>query len=76
VNGVTVTDPTDFKVSSDTCATSSTGSTIAPGLSCTFVVTFAPASVATFSATIHVVDNAAGSPQTVALTGRGVKRRR
>jgi Abnormal spindle-like microcephaly-assoc'd, ASPM-SPD-2-Hydin len=75
VNGVTVTDPTDFKISSDTCATSSTGSTIVPGQSCTFVVTFAPARVATFSATIHIFDNAAGSPQTVALTGRGVKRR-
>jgi len=74
VNGVTVTDPTDFKISSDTCATSSTGSTVAPGQSCTFVLTFTPASVATFSATVHISDNAVGSPQAVALTGRGVKR--
>jgi Abnormal spindle-like microcephaly-assoc'd, ASPM-SPD-2-Hydin len=75
VNGVIVTDPTDFKISSDTCATSSTGSTVAPGHSCTFVLTFAPASVATFSATVHISDNAVGSPQAVALNGRGVKRR-
>jgi len=74
-NGVTVTDPTDFKISSDTCATTSTGSTVAPGLSCAFVLTFAPASVSTFSATVDIFDNAAGSPQSVALTGHGVKRR-
>jgi Abnormal spindle-like microcephaly-assoc'd, ASPM-SPD-2-Hydin len=73
-SGVSVTDPTDFKVSSDTCATTSAGSTLAPGVSCTFVVAFAPASVASFSATVDILDNAAGSPQTVALTGRGVKR--
>jgi hypothetical protein len=60
-NGVTVTDPTDFKISSDTCATSLTGSTVAPGHSCSFVVTFAPASIATFSATVDIFDNAAGS---------------
>jgi Abnormal spindle-like microcephaly-assoc'd, ASPM-SPD-2-Hydin len=73
--GVTVTDPTDFKIGSDTCASGTTSVSVAPGSSCAFVVTFAPASVGTFSATIAIVDNAAGSPQTVALSGSGVKRR-
>jgi Abnormal spindle-like microcephaly-assoc'd, ASPM-SPD-2-Hydin len=71
--GVTVTDSTDFKIASGGCA-STTSVTVAPGSSCTFVVTFAPASVGTFSATIDIADNAAGSPQTVALSGSGVKR--
>lgn len=73
-NGVTVTGSADFKIGSDTCANTTTSVTVAPGSSCTFAVSFAPASVGTFSATIDITDNAAGSPQTVALGGSGVKR--
>jgi Abnormal spindle-like microcephaly-assoc'd, ASPM-SPD-2-Hydin len=74
IGGVTVTDSTDFKIASGGCASSTTSVTVAPGSSCTFAVSFAPASVGTFSATIDITDNAAGSPQTVALSGSGVKR--
>jgi Abnormal spindle-like microcephaly-assoc'd, ASPM-SPD-2-Hydin len=73
-NGVTVTGSTDFKIGSDTCPSTTASVTVAPGSSCTFVVTFTPATVGTFSATIGITDNAAGSPQTVALSGSGVKR--
>ena len=38
---------------------------------CTITVTFTPTSAATFNAAISVADNAAGSPQTAALTGAG-----
>jgi hypothetical protein len=71
--GVTLTDTTDFHISSDTCASSSP-TTLAPGSSCTFVVTFSPTSVRTFSATIDIADNAAGTPQTVSVTGSGIRR--
>jgi len=74
IGGVTVTDSADFKIASGGCASSTTSVTVAPGSKCTFVVTFAPANVGTFSATIDITDNAAGSPQTVALSGNGVKR--
>jgi hypothetical protein len=70
IGGVTVTDSTNFKIGSDGCASV----TVAPGSSCTLVVTFAPAIVGTFSATIDITDNAVGSPQTVALSGSGIKR--
>jgi Abnormal spindle-like microcephaly-assoc'd, ASPM-SPD-2-Hydin len=72
--GVTVTGSTNFKIGSDTCASTTASVTVAPGSSCTFAVTFTPASIGTFSATIDISDNAAGSPQTVALSGSGVKR--
>jgi hypothetical protein len=35
-------------------------------------VTFTPASIANFTATVSVADNATGSPQTVTLSGTGV----
>jgi len=51
--------------------TNNCGNTLAAGANCTISITFAPASVATFAATLSVADNAAGSPHTVALTGTG-----
>jgi hypothetical protein len=47
------------------------GSTLAIGASCSISVTFTPSSAATFAATLSVADNAAGSPQTIALSGAG-----
>lgn len=44
---------------------------LAAGATCTITVTFTPASAATINATISVVDNAAGSPQSVAISGIG-----
>ena len=54
-----------FRVQADTCS----GSSVAPGASCTVTLAFAPATVGTFSATVSVADNAAGSPQLTALSG-------
>jgi hypothetical protein len=70
ISGITITgtNPTDFALSTGTNAC---GATLAAGSSCLIYVTFTPASVATFSATLSVADNAVGSPQTAALTGTG-----
>ena len=70
ISGVTITgaNPTDFAVvtGSNAC-----GSSLAAGASCSIYVTFTPASAASFAATLSVADNAAGSPQTAALSGAG-----
>jgi hypothetical protein len=47
-------------------------STVAAGGSCNISVTFSPANAANYSATVSVTDDAAGSPQTVSLSGTGV----
>ncbi len=57
--------PTAF-AKSTTC-----GSTLAPSANCTISLTFAPASAATYSASLTVADNAANSPQSITLTGSG-----
>jgi RHS repeat-associated protein len=55
--------PPNF-VQTNTCGTS-----ISAGASCNIAVTFAAAAAGAFSATLTVADNAAGSPQTVTLSG-------
>ncbi|MGA9207437.1 MAG: choice-of-anchor D domain-containing protein, partial [Terriglobales bacterium] len=45
---------------------------LAGGASCTISVTFAPLSAGSQSGTITVTDNAANSPQTIALSGTGM----
>ncbi len=57
----------DFAIVSDGCS----GQKIAPGLTCAVSVAFKPSAVAAESASIGFADNAAGSPQTVGLTGTG-----
>jgi uncharacterized repeat protein (TIGR01451 family) len=59
----------DFATSADTC----TGSTLAPGTACTVSVAFSPSAAGSRSATLQFTDNAAGSPQSVPLTGMGVE---
>ena len=59
------TDPGDF-AQINTC-----GSSLAAGASCTVSVTFKPTTTGARSATVKVTDSAAGSPQTVALSGTG-----
>src|SRR5207248_1165616 len=46
-------------------------STLAAGANCTINTKFTPSATGTRSATLSVSDNAAGSPQTVSLTGTG-----
>ena len=57
----------DFAVSSSTC-----GVSVAAGTSCTMQMVFVPAAAGVRAGTLTVVDNAAGSPHTMALTGTGV----
>ncbi len=55
----------DFAVGANGC----TGAQVAPSDSCTLTVTFSPGAPGDRVASLTVVDNAAGSPQTVALSG-------
>ncbi len=59
---------THFAVSSSTC-----GSTLAVGKTCKVSVTFTPTTPGKVTGTLTVTDNAAGSPQSVPLTGVGVE---
>ena len=52
--------------------TSTCGSTLAAGASCTYLMNFYPPTAGGFSATLSVADNATGSPQTITLTGIGL----
>ena len=65
ITSVTVTASSGF-AESNNCGTS-----VAAGSSCTITVTFTPSASGTASGTLSVTDNAAGSPQTVSLTGTG-----
>jgi len=51
--------------------TNNCGASLVAGAACNISITFAPTSVASFSAALAVADNASGSPHTVALTGSG-----
>ena len=66
---ITGTNANQFAKTADTCS----GQTIAVGGSCTVTVGFTPTSVGNKTASLRFVDNAAGSPQTVSLTGRGTQ---
>jgi hypothetical protein len=67
ISGITIggANPTDF-AETNTC-----GASLAAGATCTISVTFTPGSVTSFSATVSIVDNATGSPQTATLSGSG-----
>ncbi len=66
---ITGTNANQFAKTADTCA----GQTIAVGAGCTVTVSFTPTSAGTKTASLRFVDNAAGSPQTLSLTGRGTQ---
>ena len=70
INSVNITgaDPNDFAVTSS-CPTAP--STLAATAACQLFVTFSPIASGTRTATLNIADNAAGSPQTLALTGPG-----
>src|SRR3989475_4444357 len=48
------------------------GGPVAASASCAFTVTFTPAATGGRAATVTITDDAAGSPQSVSLTGTGV----
>jgi sugar lactone lactonase YvrE len=51
--------------------TNSCSASLAAGASCTITVSFTPSSTGALAAAISVVDNASGSPQSIAITGTG-----
>jgi FG-GAP-like repeat/Abnormal spindle-like microcephaly-assoc'd, ASPM-SPD-2-Hydin len=51
--------------------TTSCGATLAAGAACTVQVTFTPTSAGALSASIQIVDDAPGSPQSATLSGTG-----
>jgi hypothetical protein len=65
---ITGTGAADFAI---TTGSNACGTTLAAGSSCSIYITFSPASVASFTATLSVADNDAKSPQTAALSGVG-----
>lgn len=64
ITQITATDP--FSVTSDCEAA------LPPSSSCNISVTFNPVSAGDFSGSVEVVDSAAGSPHTIALSGTGI----
>jgi len=60
-------DPLDFTQVDDQCS----GLTLPAGGRCSVSITFSPTATGTRSATFILTDNAAGSPQTVPITGTG-----
>ncbi len=53
--------------------TTTCGTTLAAGASCTISVTFKPAATGALTAALNVADNASGSPQAVSLNGTGTQ---
>jgi len=51
--------------------TTTCGSTLAAGASCTYLMNFYPSAAGGFLATLSVADDASGSPQTITLSGIG-----
>jgi uncharacterized repeat protein (TIGR02543 family) len=58
----------DFAVSAETC----TFAPVLPGRACTFRVTFSPASTGAKAGKVTVTSNAASSPDSVSLSGKGL----
>jgi polygalacturonase/sugar lactone lactonase YvrE len=72
VSGVTLggADPQDFRIT-DQAGTCTTGMTLAYNVKCNLRVVFTPTAAGARGAILYVADNAAGSPQAVALSGTG-----
>jgi hypothetical protein len=59
--------PGEFKQTSTTC-----GSTLASGASCTVSLTFTPGQVGPRAAVLTITDDSAGSPQSIVMSGVGL----
>ena len=64
--GVAGLNPADFRISSNTC-----GATLAGGASCNVGITFKPTATGTRKATLKLLDDGGGSPQTATLKAAG-----
>src|SRR3989449_239941 len=62
--------PGDFAIAAGTTCTN--GATVVAGASCLLNLTFTPTAASARTATVTITDDAAGSPQSVSLTGTGV----
>jgi uncharacterized repeat protein (TIGR01451 family) len=67
VASATLAPGSDFAIRSDTCS----GATLAVNATCSVGVTFTPTAAGARSGQLNVADDAAGSPQPVALSGTG-----
>jgi FG-GAP-like repeat/Abnormal spindle-like microcephaly-assoc'd, ASPM-SPD-2-Hydin len=67
ISSISVTGPN----ASDFSETNTCGSSLAAGANCSVSVTFTPAVMGVRTAAVAIVDDAPGSPQTIALTGNG-----
>ena len=66
LNLASVTVSASYQISNNTC-----GATVAAGANCVVSVTLTPTKKGAIKGTLSFTDDAAGSPQTVALTGTG-----
>lgn len=71
-SGTAVLTIMSIAATNDFWATNTCGSALAPGTTCTIDVTFSPSADGDFTSSVSIIDNAAGSPHTVALTGSGI----
>ena len=62
---------TAINITGDYSQTNNCSSSLLPGSSCTFNITFSPAASGVRNGTMAITDNAQNTPQTVALTGVG-----
>jgi hypothetical protein len=72
--GIAAVTVTAISISGDYAQTNTCGnlpSVLNVGASCTFSITFTPVGTGTRQGTLSITDDAAGSPQTVSLTGTG-----
>jgi hypothetical protein len=58
--------------SGDFSETNTCGTSVAAGGSCSISVTFKPTATGTRTGSVKITDNAAGSPQSISLTGKGI----
>ena len=67
---ISATNAADFAVAAGTTCTN--GAAVAPNATCVINITFTPTAAGARAATLSITDNAAGSPQTLGLTGTAV----
>lgn len=63
---------TSIVASDNFAVTDDCGDSVAPETGCTLGVTFTPPSADTFTGSVTITDDASNSPQTIALSGRGI----
>jgi hypothetical protein len=70
VTGATISSQFSIYSPSTTCTK---GKSLAAGANCIFALRFTPATVGNITGTLSITDNASNSPQTVRLSGFGLR---